>query len=618
MVYQKIEGDALWEFDFDPKELKAKYLAERDKRLRKDGIEQYVYITPDSKFRSLLEDPYVTLKERAELHDEVPIIILGGGFTGLTTAVKLQNAGITNFRIIEKGGDFGGTWYWNRYPGAACDSESYCYMPLLEETNYIPVSKYTRAPEILAHCERIGKKYDLYKSTIFHTETIESRWDDASSRWIVKTNRGDVMRCQYLISASGPLHKPKLPGVPGLDSFGGHIFHTSRWDYEYTGGNSYGNLTKLGDKRVAIIGTGATAIQAVPYLGEFSKQLYVFQRTPSSVDYRHNKPTDPEWVKSLKPGWKKERENNFNIMTSGGVVDVDLVNDGWTDMFQELMSLISNSSHPKAKNYTIEDMAQLADFRKMERIRARVDQIVKDPKTAEALKPYYNNLCKRPTFSDEYLPTFNRPNVKLVDTNGKGIDALTPKGIMYNGTLYEVDCIIFATGFEVGTSWNSRNGYDIIGRNGLDLEDKWKNGLSTLYGAFMNQFPNLFMVQPGQAAVAVNWPFPQGIQTSAIVKVIKKANDMGATVVEATQEAEDEWVEQIVKASLLNARYLEECTPGYYNREGEVSVLAARNTSFGGGPVAFDEIVTKWRDGDMKGLTFTKGKETAASASARL
>ena len=327
---------------FDPAALKAKYRAERDKRVRAEGNEQYVEIKGE--FAHYLEDPYVAPITRAPLNDEMEVLVIGGGFGGLLAAARLREAGIEDIRIVEKGGDFGGTWYWNRYPGAACDIESYIYLPLLEEVGYMPVEKYTRAPEILAYCKKIGEHFDLYKGAIFQTEVKEARWDEASARWIVSTNRGDALRARFVIMANGPLHRPKLPGIPGVETYKGHSFHTSRWDYDYTGGSPMGGLDKLKDKVVGIIGTGATSVQCVPHLGASAKHLFVFQRTPSSIDVRNNRPTDPEWVKSLEPGWQQARMDNFNQLLSGIPQKEDLVNDGWTDIIVNLGVIARNRS----------------------------------------------------------------------------------------------------------------------------------------------------------------------------------------------------------------------------------------------------------------------------------
>ena len=407
---------------FDPDALREKYREERDKRLRADGNEQYVEITGE--FARYLDDPYVAPLERGPLHDDVEVLIIGGGFGGLLAGARLREAGIDDIRLIEKGGDFGGTWYWNRYPGAACDIESYVYLPLLEEIGYIPKEKYAQAAEILAHSQAIGRHFDLYRNACFQTEVTEMRWDEATGRWIVRTNRGDEMHARFVVMANGPLHRPKLPGIAGIESFEGHTFHTSRWDYDYTGGDSDGGLTGLADKRVGIIGTGATAVQCVPHLGASAKQLFVFQRTPSSIDVRNNRPTDPEWAASLEPGWQQRRMENFNNLVSGIPEPEDLVDDGWTDIIGNLLIRIQREGADLTPDGLMATM-ELADFEKMEQIRARVETIVNDPDTAEALKPWYRQFCKRPCFHDDYLDTFNRPNVHLVDTEGRGVERIT-------------------------------------------------------------------------------------------------------------------------------------------------------------------------------------------------
>ena len=330
--------------DFDPDVLRARYRAERDRRLRPDANDQYVEVSGD--YRHYVDDPYVDPGfTRAPLNDAVDVLVVGGGFGGLLAAARLREASVDSIRIVEKGGDFGGTWYWNRYPGAQCDIESYIYLPLLEETGYIPTQKYAFADEIRAHARRIGETFDLYRQACLQTEIRDVRWLDDESRWLITTNRDDAIRARCVVMSNGPLNRPKLPGIPGIETFEGHSFHTSRWDYGYTGGSNQGDLTRLADKRVAIIGTGATAIQCVPHLGRYAEQLYVFQRTPSSVDLRGNRPTDPEWVKTLTPGWQKRRMENFNILVSGGAQDEDLVNDGWTDIIRNLL-LMSRFKRP--------------------------------------------------------------------------------------------------------------------------------------------------------------------------------------------------------------------------------------------------------------------------------
>ncbi len=396
------------ELSFDPHALREKYRIERDKRVREDGNDQYTEVAGE--FSNFVDDPYLDERiEREPLTDDTDVIVIGGGFGGLLAGARLRERGVADIRLVEKGGDFGGTWYWNRYPGAMCDVESYVYLPLLEELGYVPKEKYASAGEILAHSRAIAEHYDLYDNACLQTEVTAVDWSADEQRWIVSTNRGDRMRARFVTMANGPLHRPKLPGIEGINDFAGHTFHTSRWDYDYTGGGPDGGLDRLAGKRVGIIGTGATAVQCVPHLGAGAEQLYVFQRTPSSIDVRNNRPTDPDWAASLEPGWQTERMQNFNALVSGVPQATDLVDDGWTDIIGKLLVRIQREGQDADLSPDgIAQSMELADFEKMEEIRRRAQEIVDDPETAEALKPWYRQFCKRPCFHDDYLPAFNR------------------------------------------------------------------------------------------------------------------------------------------------------------------------------------------------------------------
>ena len=585
---------------FDPDLLRDKYRLERDKRLREDGNEQYVDI---SEYAQYLDDPYTRPASREPLFDEVTVAIIGGGFGGLLAGARLREAGIEDLRVIEKGGDFGGTWYWNRYPGAACDVESYIYLPLLEEIGYIPKKKYTDAPEILAHSRAIGEHFRLYDNSCFSTEVTGMVWEESSCRWIISTNRGDRMRARWVIMANGPLHRPKLPGIRGIESFRGHTFHTSRWDYDYTGGDSTGGLSKLADKRVGIIGTGATAVQCVPHLGAAAKELYVFQRTPSSIDVRNNRATDPEWAESLQPGWQRERMDNFNTLVSGGYAEVDLVNDGWTDIIAKLLIRLRSQEKIDLSADSLARNMELADFEKMEQIRSRVDQLVTDPATASALKPWYRQFCKRPCFHDEYLDTFNRPSVHLIDTDGQGVQLITEKGVLVNGVEYELDCLIYATGFEVGTEYTRRSGYELQGVDGETLTQHWADGTRTLHGFHSRGFPNCFIVSQTQSGFTVNFPHMLNEQAIHLAHLIAHLEQSGLTRAEVTAEAEEKWVRTIVDLAQNNIKFLEACTPGYYNNEGKPAARSLQSGSYGGGPVAFVKVLERWREqGELDGL----------------
>lgn len=581
--------------DFDPTALREKYRAERDKRLREDGIHQYHELEG-------LEDPYADPNfTRDPVVKDAEFLIVGGGWGGQLIAANLIKNGITNFQIIEKAGDFGGVWYWNRYPGAACDTEAYIYMPLLEELGYIPTEKYARAPELLNHARRIGKHFGLYEKALFQTEVLELSWDESSKYWVAKTSRNDQIRARFVATASGPLHNPKLPNIQGIETFKGHSFHTTRWDYNYTGGDTTGGLHKLADKRVGIIGTGATSIQAIPHLAESAKHLYVFQRTPSSVDHRKDGPTDKSWFATLKPGWQKRRMENFNIIVTGGQQDEDLVNDNWTDILRNL-AVYGGPEQATAVEENKNSM-QLADFHKMNQIRARIEAVVKDRKTAEALKPWYNQFCKRPCFHNDYLPAYNQPNVTLVDTDGKGVDRITEKGIVAKGQEYELDCIIWATGFEYSVIYSNRSRMVVKGRDGLTLDEKWKDGASTLHGFHSRGFPNMFIVSLLQSGLTPNLTHMLAEQARHIAYIVSECKKRQVSVIEATGEAEQQWVQTIIDSGKLQEGFVRECTPGYYNNEGARSMKVLRNSMYGKGSPAFIALLEEWRQaGKLEGL----------------
>ena len=587
---------------FDPVQLRRRYDIERERRLRPDGNLQYVETAGDlARYR---DDPCVAPGfSRAPVRREVDVLVVGGGFAGLLAAARLRAAGWDDIAIVESGGDFGGTWYWNRYPGAACDTESYIYLPLLEETGYMPLAKYARAPEILAHSQRIGRHFDLYPSALFQTRITGMRWQADAARWQVGTQRDDDLRARFVVLAGGPLNRPKLPGIAGVDRFAGHSFHTSRWDYAYTGGDSHGGLSQLADKRVGIIGTGATAVQCVPHLGAAAKSLHVFQRTPSSVDWRNDRPTDPDWVRSLQPGWQRERVANFTTVVSGGRFEVDLVNDGWTDLICNILLSARRNPPPDGTALSTEELIQLADYRKMERVRARVDAVVKDRATAEALKPWYNQFCKRPCFHDQYLDAFNRPNVHLVDTQGQGVERIEGNTVFANGRAYALDCLIYATGFEVGTDFTRRLGFEVHGQGGLTLTEKWKGGAQTLHGLQTHGFPNLFVMTTQQSGQSPNFQHMMDEQAQHMAYILNEARQRGVRSLQVSAEAESDWVDTIVQLARARQPFLNQCTPGYYNNEGRPDARTERNSQFWRGPSVFVRLLDAWRkDGTLPGL----------------
>jgi cation diffusion facilitator CzcD-associated flavoprotein CzcO len=588
----------------DKQALRRRYAEERDKRLRPDGNRQYLRLAGD--YAHYLDDPYTPRAEREPRTDHRTVVCVGGGFAGLVAGARLREAGV-DVRIVEKGGDFGGTWYWNRYPGAQCDTASMVYLPLLEETGHIPTEKYVHGPEILAHCQRIGRQFGLYDDALFHTEVTGLAWDEARQRWVIATSRGDRLTAQFVVLGTGPLSVPKLPGIPGIGSFRGHSFHTSRWDYDYTGGDPEGApMSKLAGKRVGIIGTGATAVQCVPHLSRDCRELYVFQRTPSSVDVRNNHPIDPHWFAEVAtPGWQQRWMDNFTANQSGGTADTDLVQDGWTDIARRVRARIAalpaEGRSPAAMLAAFED----SDFQKMEEIRARADAVVRDPGTAQRLKAWYRQLCKRPCFHDEYLQAFNSPGTHLVDTDGKGVQQITAAGVVAAGRPYELDCIIYASGFEVGTPYTQRAGFEVTGRGGGTLSEYWADGMRTLHGVHARGFPNLLLVQPTQGANLIS-NVPHNIVDSArtIAVTVRHALDHGFAAVEPSQDAEDAWLKLLLSGpgSLIGGP---DCTPGYYNNEGQdPGAFLGRGYPFG--PSAYFAYIDKWRaSGTFDGLEFS-------------
>ena len=588
--------------------LRERYRSERDKRLRPDGNEQYVQ--PKGRFADLLEDPYVEAVPREPVREEVTVALIGGGFAGLVTGARLKQAGISDVRIIDKAGDVGGVWYWNRYPGAMCDTAAMVYLPLLEETGTVPSMKYVKAPEIFAHARRIATTFGLYENALLSTGITSVTWNDDASRWIICTDRGDELRARFIAMGTGPLHRPKLPGIPGIDTFAGHTFHTARWDYDYTGGGPDGApMEGLADKRVGIVGTGATAIQCIPHLAKTASELFVFQRTPSSIDVRNNQALEPDWYASLETGWQKKWLENFATLQTGGFADEDLVKDGWTDIAQRIrdrvLEVMASGAQPGPD--TVQRAYEESDDEKMNEIRSRVDEIVRDPAAAEALKPWYRQLCKRPCFSDEYLQAYNQPGAHLVDTDGRGVERIDETGVWAAEQHYDLDCLIFASGFEVGTEHSRRAGFEVVGRHGRTLTEHWSEGMLSMHGIHVHGFPNLFILGVAQGANLIsNIPHNFVHAATAISAIVKHAEAEGSEQVEVTSDAEGAWVDLLdngVGSLLANP----DCTPGYYNNEGGKIGRGERlnGSGYPNGPVAYFDYLERWRSsGDFAGLAF--------------
>ena len=559
-------------------QIKAKFAAERDLRLRyrPEGTAQFTSdLTGD--LANYAVDPYAGAQiPRDPIADTVECLFIGGGFSALLTSARLREKGVESIRIVERGGDVGGTWYWNRYPGAACDVVAYDYLPLLDELDYVPKDHYAKGPEILAHCQAIARKYDLYELAVFQTTVTSTVWHSDEGLWHISTDRGDTMKARFVICANGTLSKPKLAKIQGIESFRGHSFHTSRWDYDYTGND----LSKLQDKVVGIIGTGATAVQAVPQLAANAKQLYVFQRTPSSIDVRDDWPTDPNWARKLAPGWQAQRRAKALLA-------------------RELTPEQQAAQAQMTREEKIQQQEN-GNIDYMMRIHKRIDSIVQDQATADALKPWYMFMCKRPCFHNDYLPAYNRPNVQLVDTHGKGITEITSQGPVFDGKQYGLDLLIYATGFEVQKTGIYNK---IVGEAGLDLNDKYSTGMRTLLGIHTNGYPNLFIMGGYQASFQFNLTDMLQTQGDHIAACIAYVREQGHQTIDPTPEAEEWWVQEVINHRGKTGRN-QECTPGYYNFEGETQ--RRQDGNYNGGFRQYFTHMAEVREKMAKHFVFAK------------
>jgi cyclohexanone monooxygenase len=587
----------------DIEALREKYRAERDKRLRDTGTDQYNFA--EGKLAEYDDDPYAgPPSPREPQHEELDVLIIGGGFGGLLAGAAMRKANVETIRILDVAADFGGTWYWNRYPGVRCDVEAYIYLPFLEETGYMPTERYTAGPEILEYTHQIGRHFDLYKDALFQTRVTGMDWDEEASRWIVITDRGDRFATRFVTTQSGIFSRPQLPGIPGIETFTGTSFHTSRWNFDYTGGDSEGGLNKLADKRVGLVGTGASALQAVPHVAASARHLTVFQRTPTAVGVRDNGPTDVEWFKSLPQGWQQQRMDSFQLLADGTYTDECPVDDGWTRYWKHTLQAALAIPEAERTPETVAAEMEKADYAWNEMIRARVDSVVEDSQKAAALKAYYKATCKRMGFSDEYLPAFNQDNVALVDTAATGIERITETGIVVDGVEHEVDCLIFATGFELGTTWAHQAGYDVVGRGGATLSEKWDEGIRSFHGLFTHGFPNIFFMGLTQTGTTISVPHMLAKQVEHIAFVVEQCIKSGITSIDAEPDAEQSWVEVIEGKSALRRPGQIECTPGYFNAEGKpFDTRSAIGSGIFFPSYEFFDMLGDWRSsGDFPGL----------------
>jgi cation diffusion facilitator CzcD-associated flavoprotein CzcO len=605
MVLKKSDVPPIEEIDVEA--MVERYAHERERRLRSDGAKDYVP-PRGGKLPDYAIDPQHDPVPREPIEREIDVVVLGAGFGGVLAAYYLTRQGVDDFVLLDTAGDFGGVWYWNRYPGIQCDNDSYCYLPLLEETGFVPSKKFADGWEIQGYIRQIAEQFGFADKGVFHTQVTSLVWDDGEGRWQVATNRGDRIRARFVVMANGVLNMPKLPALEGIERFRGKLFHTARWDYDYTGG-SWGDpvLGRLHDKTVAIVGTGATAIQAVPMLAEHARQLYVIQRTPATVDARPNPETDMDWFRAQPPGWQAARKDNFHkgAMEAYGPGDEDLVQDFWTEIARNVAAELGEEGWPEIT--LAEMMARRAemDHRVMERMRRRVDALVADGATAEALKPYYYFMCKRPLSSETFYPAFNRGNVELIDVSEtRGIDKLTETGFVANGREYSCDCVIFASGFEVTSDIERRWGIDRIeGQGGRSLYDFWRKGPLTLHGTMTHGFPGLFFIGYIQGGLNASVTEQFGRQGEHIAWIVSEALRRGADRVEVTKEAMDQYVAHFEATTIDQSDFLNACPPSYFNNDGAKEHGWGLFRPWGAGWHDFLRFLADWRDaGDMKGL----------------
>lgn len=629
--------------DVDPNtaKMKARYEEERKKRLRDDGNAQFIEIAKSPQYQHFGDDPWVDpTAGQPPLQEKFPdnrceMLIIGAGWGGIQNAIRMIEAGIpaADIRIIDPAGGFGGTWYWNRYPGLQCDIESYTYLPYLEETGYIPKNRYSEGEEIREYVNLVAQKWGLVDCAVFQTQAQKIVWDGDAKEWsadLIQHCKGQYpetlqIRSKFVTLAAGVLNWPKLPSIPGILDYQGHMFHPARWAYDITGGSPKDpSLINLKDKNVVVIGTGATAVQIVPHLAQWCKHLYVVQRTPASVEVRDQRRTDEAWFHeevARSKGWQRERLRNFHqhfTLHESELPAVNLVNDGWTRA-SGLVGLTGYTDGPRSPEeipaYT-ERLIEI-DTPRQNRIHARVDKEVKDPATAEKLKPWYPVWCKRPLFHDEYLKTFNQDNVTLIDTDGKGIDRMTTDSLIIGDKSYQADVIVFATGYlapPAGTPAEKAN-MSIIGLDGVSMSEEWSRfGPTTLHGIIDAKFPNLFLSGPQQASASGNYRFNLdecAKHASYIWSEAKRRANSAQFVVAPSNEAAEDWGMQVMMHSAPLGVAIG-CTPGYFNLEGDLARLLheperqmalARSSIWGSGIEDWLKVIEDWRaSSDMKGI----------------
>lgn len=493
---------------------------------------------------------------------EIDAVIVGAGFAGLYMLHRLRSLGF-DARVIEAGGGVGGTWYWNRYPGARCDIESmeYSYQFSDElQQDWEWSERYASQPEIMRYANHVADRFDLRKDIAFDTRVVEARLDEAASRWVIRTDLGETIAAKFCIMATGCLSTVNVPDIRGQDQFAGATYHTGQWPHEgvdFTG------------KRVGVIGTGSSAVQSIPMIAEQAAHLYVFQRTPTYSVPAYNGPLNPELTQQIKTNYRTFREENkqmplgLRVEESSGSV-LDLKPD---ERARVLETRWKKGGLPFL--YGLPDFIfnQHANDAVAEFLRDKIRETVKDPAVAEKLSPYDVAGCRRLCLNTDYFETFNRSNVTLVDIKSAPIKELTEQGLRTSTQAYALDCLVFATGFDAMTG--ALNRIKIAGKSGLLLSEKWKTGPRTYLGLAMVGFPNLFIIAgPGSPSVLSNMLPSIEQHVEWIADCINYADQHQVRTIEPSEDAQDQWVahvNEVADATLFptcNSWYLGANLPG--------------------------------------------------------
>lgn len=476
-------------------------------------------------------------------HVDVDVVVIGAGFSGLYQLHRLRQAGFTA-RVLEAGSGVGGTWYWNRYPGARCDISSLEYSYGFDEDleqEWEWSERYATQAEILRYLEHVADRFDLRRDIQLDTRVTAATFDEGSTTWTVETEAGEQLRSRFVIAATGCLSSANVPEIPGRDDFQGEWYHTGRWPHDgvdFTG------------KRVAVIGTGSSAVQSIPIIAEQADDLTVFQRTPTYAVPAHNHPLSPELQARVKARYREIRaENRMSGAGFGAILPLPAGEQMLAELPPEEVRRIlderwEEGGLPFLGGFADTLISPEANEVVAEYVRDRIRSIVQDPETAELLCPTQVIGCKRLCVDTGYYETFNRPNVHLVDISGSGIEAITPTGVRANGREHPVDIIVFATGFDAMTGALSK--IRITGRDGLTLTEAWREGPKTYLGLGVAGFPNLFLVTgPGSPSVLTNMVTSIEHHVEWITDCLVHLRTEGVDRIEAASEAAEQWVEYV-------------------------------------------------------------------------